>query len=98
MKSQFVFIGVACLAVLFASGSYAGVTIDGTTITFNDGTTQSTADTGGGGAPADHGGTGNTVWGFGSFIGGGASNRVTDDYGTIGAGYNNQAGDNAGIT
>ncbi len=82
------------LAGLFfaASASYAGITIGGTTITFDDGTMQSTA------KPADHGGTGNTVGGTGSFIGGGSNNLVTDDFGTIGGGTNNQTGDDVAPT
>ena len=99
MKSYFVLLGALCLTGLMASASYAGTTINGTSITFNDATVQTTAFTvGGGGAPADHGGTNNTVNGTDSFVGGGYSNLVTDDYGTIGGGYNNQAGDNAGTT
>jgi hypothetical protein len=43
--------------------------------------------------PTGHGGTGNTVSGTDSFVGGGYTNIVTDDYGTIGGGRNNQAGD-----
>ncbi len=78
-----------CLA---ASASYAGVMINGTTITFDDATTQNTA------KPADHGGAGNTVGGTGSFIGGGTNNLVTDDFGTIGGGTDNQAGDNVAPT
>ena len=81
---------------LVASASYAGITINGTTITFNDATVQSTAATEGGGAPADHGGTANTVNGTDSFIGGGNSNFVSDDYGTIGGGRMNSVGDNSG--
>jgi len=84
---------------LVASASYAGVTINGTTITFNDNTMQTTAFTGGGGsAPADHGGTNNTVIGMDSFIGGGNTNLVTDNYDTIGGGQDNVAGLDNGST
>lgn len=93
MKSQAVITGVVCLASLLGSTSYAGVTINGTTITFDDNSTQSTAN-----PPSDHGGTSNTVNGTDSFIGGGNINRITDDYGTIGGGQDNLAGDNAGTT
>ncbi len=43
MKFHFVFVGALCLAALMAASSYAGVAINGTTITFSDSTMQSTA-------------------------------------------------------
>ncbi len=122
MKLPIAMIGALFLMV---SASYAGVTVNGTTITFADSTTQSTAmirglkgdkgDQGDSGpqgvqgppgadgadgsdanVPPGHGGVGNSVGGTNSFIGGGASNVITDDYGTIGAGQGNQAGDSGG--
>lgn len=109
MRKLFLF--TLALSVL-STGAYAGVTINGTEITFSDNTMQATAQVAGpegpegpeGPAGSDatvpdgHGGTGNTVTGTDSFIGGGYSNLVTDDRGTIGGGSNNQAGDNAGTT
>jgi len=85
---------IAMIAGLFlvASASYAGVTINGTTITFNDNSMQSTA------KPPDHGGTNNTVIGMDSFIGGGYSNLVTDNFGTISGGQGNVAGLDNGST
>ena len=71
MKSQFVMRGAVCLAGLMACPAYAGVTINSTTITFSDATVQSTAN-----PPSDDGGTGNTVNGTDSFIGGGNGNLV----------------------
>ncbi len=85
-----VFLAVAlCLA---ATGTYAGVTINGTTITFDDNTMQTTA------KPSDHGGTSNSVSGVNAFIGGGYSNLVTDNFGTISGGQGNVAGLDDGST
>ena len=61
----------------------------GSKIIFPDGSSQSTA---AGIAPADHGGTDNSVGGTGSFIGGGVLNIIYDDYSTVGGGYANTTG------
>jgi len=94
---RYVFSLCLCTAAVSA---YGGITIDGTTITFDDASAQSTAASGGGGGsgPADHGGTGSVVNGTSSFVGGGDGNQVTDAYGTIAGGHNNNAGDNNGTT
>ena len=77
----------------------------GSTVIFPDGTVLSTASgSGADGAPgadgADgsdaavptgHGGTGNTVTGTDSFVGGGANNQASGDYSTVGGGQNNDA-------
>jgi len=83
-----VFFGLAI--TLTASGAYAGVTINGTTISFNDATVQSTA------KPADHGGSDNSLGGMNSFIGGGNDNTVSDDFGVVNGGSDNVAGDDDG--
>ena len=64
-----VFLAVALC--LLETGTYAGVTINGTKITFDDGTMQSTA------TPSDHGGMNTTVSGVYAFVGGGYENAAT---------------------
>ncbi len=61
----------------------------GSKIVFPDGTNMGSA---AGVAPADHGGTSNTVSGTDSFVGGGSFNIVNDHYGAISGGRFNTTG------
>ncbi len=96
------FMCVVVLSVLFLSLPASaqlnitnGANIDmtgstGSVIIFPDATTLGTAPTGSS-APADHGGTGNTVSGTNAFVGGGASNTASGGYSTVGGGIGNTA-------
>ncbi len=83
MKFSIAMVAGVCL---LASVSYAGVSIDGTTITFDDATVQSTA------TPSGHGGTSSSASGTDSFVGGGYGNTATGRFSTIGGGWGNTAG------
>ena len=62
----------------------------GSTIIFQDGSTQNTSSSTNP-IPAGHGGTGNTVTGAEAFVGGGSSNDASGNYSTVGGGDSNMA-------